>query len=140
MFLISCLACGVLDSLKAQVNVGVAIGIQDRKCGSDTYYSHIGVAWWYGDDSYSVLEEKAKADVRANYPAHNRITTRWGKGNHLVIISTNKQYQNCARATIGVGIGMDKNEALEKAIQGINGTNWSWSPKDGYDVIVDRSF
>ncbi len=137
--LIILLMVGTLGPICAQVApkaVVVAIGQKEVKCNSFNNFTCLGFSWWRGSD-YTGLFEGAKKDVRENYPSSETIVTKSGYGNYLIVISSDVKNETCNRTFIGVGIGVDANEALKKAK---NDMPYMWDEnKYGYRTIVDRS-
>lgn len=137
--LITLLMFGTLGSICAQsatTTVFVAIGLKDVECNSWNNYTMVGYSWWKGSD-YGVISEKAKKDVRDNFPSSDRIVERSGYGKYLVIISSDVKTETCNRTFFGVGIGLNESECLSKAKKDMP---FMWDEnKYRYSTLVNRS-
>ena len=142
-----CFLCAIVSAsditfLAAQeTNIVVAIAVEKKYCGSNYYYTDLGLSWWYASTSISELERKAKEDVMDRYPNYSHFNVKYNnrQNKHIVIISTTTPYQNCDRHTYGVGFGSNSYDALEKAKESLYGSNWNWGRNDPYKLVLDKS-
>jgi hypothetical protein len=135
------LMLGMLSSIFAQDGkvVAVAIGVKDMNCNGSSYRTHLNYSWQSGTD-YNYCISSAKESIRANYSGLDDIYTKYGQGNYLVILRSDKKYESwsasCDKDHYAVGIGIDAETAWRKAK---NDLPWTWSERDGYQILVDQT-